>query len=447
MIITAMTLGTAWAVRGKFGHEQGAAWAGAIGGIIIVLLSGRKDWYQKIYTVALAAALGWGMGGMISYGIVVGYGRADDFPNAFYGLLMLFVIGGLYGLTGGGMLGLALAHTKEKKVDWPRLIVDITIGGFLFYGFFVSQIGWKMTPPRSEMWAGCAGAALAMLWFLHRNAWKAPLKVALFSMLGAGFGFASGNFLQTVIQVYEISFSGWNVMEYSIGFWGGLGMAYGVFTSKWEKPKTISNIINPVSSKIALLAVALFIPFIVWQQSFSAEKLKKVIESLGFKQIEQTTWLFQLIALILIVLMASVLFINFRKTKGKDISRKTILLFFVLLFGVYIVLSDLKTGSYFTLQHLEQKLYWVNFGLIFILAFKPTTIKWNNNSENSYKYWTITFYSNCSFNCFSFNYFNKYSWRITRKPSTFYTINLNNEITKKSNSVSVNNHSNRKTYL
>ena len=111
LIIAGMTLGTAWAVRGKFGHEQGAAWAGAIGGLIIVLLSGRKDWHQKIYSVALASAIGWGIGGMMSYGQVVGYGKADDFQNVFYGLLMLFLIGGLYGLTGGGMLGLALLQT------------------------------------------------------------------------------------------------------------------------------------------------------------------------------------------------------------------------------------------------------------------------------------------------------------------------------------------------
>lgn len=30
-----LALGTAWAVCGKFGHEQGAAWAGAIGALAI----------------------------------------------------------------------------------------------------------------------------------------------------------------------------------------------------------------------------------------------------------------------------------------------------------------------------------------------------------------------------------------------------------------------------
>ena len=82
ILIVAMSLATAWAIRGQFGHEQGAAWAGAIGGLALVLVSNRKEWYNKMILVALASAVGWGAGGMISYGIVVGYGRADNFINS-----------------------------------------------------------------------------------------------------------------------------------------------------------------------------------------------------------------------------------------------------------------------------------------------------------------------------------------------------------------------------
>ena len=106
ILVVGMALGTAWAVRGQFGHEQGAALAGAIGAMALILVSKREDWYPKILTVALSSAVGWGAGGMISYGLVVGYGRSDNFPNALYGLLMLFVIGGLFGLLGGGLSGL-----------------------------------------------------------------------------------------------------------------------------------------------------------------------------------------------------------------------------------------------------------------------------------------------------------------------------------------------------
>ena len=71
VLIVALALATAWAIRGQFGHEQGAAWAGAIGGLALVLVSGRKDWYNKMMLVALASAVGWGAGGMISYGCLL----------------------------------------------------------------------------------------------------------------------------------------------------------------------------------------------------------------------------------------------------------------------------------------------------------------------------------------------------------------------------------------
>lgn len=102
ILIVGMTWGTTWAIRGQFGDQQGAAAAG-IGALALVLVSRRKDWYAKALPWHLLPAVGWGAGGMISYGQVVGYGRSDDFLNVAYGLLMLIVIGGLYGLMGGGL--------------------------------------------------------------------------------------------------------------------------------------------------------------------------------------------------------------------------------------------------------------------------------------------------------------------------------------------------------
>ena len=114
ILTVGFALATGHAIRGQFGHEQGAAWAGAMGGLALVLVANRKDWYQKMLLIALTVAVGWGAGGMISYGqIAGGYSQSDNFPNVFYGLSMLFIIGGLYGLLGGGLLGLTLDSTKK----------------------------------------------------------------------------------------------------------------------------------------------------------------------------------------------------------------------------------------------------------------------------------------------------------------------------------------------
>jgi hypothetical protein len=261
ILIVGLTFGTAWAIRGQFGHEQGAAWAAGIGALSLVLVAGRKDWYSKMLLIALSSAVGWGAGGMISYGQVVGYGRSLDFPNASYGLLMLFVIGSLFGLIGGGFVGLTLGSTSEKRVNWGCLMAEMAAGGLISYSFLIGQLEILMTPPRSEAWAVCFGAGMAMLWHMARNNYKSPLRVAFFSALGAGFGFAFGNFLQILGNVLEINFNMWNVMEYSIGFFGGISMAYGVFTSEWPEDS-----LTPArwENKTSFLLVFILIPLVVF---------------------------------------------------------------------------------------------------------------------------------------------------------------------------------------
>lgn len=47
ILFTAITLGLAWAMRGHFGHEWGASWAGAIG-VLAVLLTAKRGLSPKI---------------------------------------------------------------------------------------------------------------------------------------------------------------------------------------------------------------------------------------------------------------------------------------------------------------------------------------------------------------------------------------------------------------
>ena len=92
MVFTALALGLAWAIRGHFGHEWGAAWAGGCGGL--ALLVGMRDprWMRRAPTLAALCAIGWGAGGIMSYGIVIGYCRGNEFIDVIYGFSMLAVI-------------------------------------------------------------------------------------------------------------------------------------------------------------------------------------------------------------------------------------------------------------------------------------------------------------------------------------------------------------------
>lgn len=354
-IIVAMALGTAWAIRGKFGHEQGAAWAGAIGGLAVILVAKRSDWYNKIYKAALAAAIGWGMGGMISYGVVVGYGRGSDFVNVYYGLLMLFVIGALYGFLGGGLFGLALAESKETRIRWHSLLAEMVAFGLLAYGLLINQLEWFMTPPRSELWAACLGASVAVAWYIVRYKHMAVLKVAVWSAFGAGFGFAFGNFLQVLGTGSSLPFNFWNIMEYSIGFFGGLGMAYGTLTSQWPVSDGVQT---KHANLVPLLLLAVFIPFVLWDNSFVADKLDFILELGGD---DGTIFNVQLIAIASILIFILVAFLKYYRALYSYTSVKTI---FILYLGVYTFLSFLLTGIY--THPIEQYLYLVNIAVILV---------------------------------------------------------------------------------
>jgi hypothetical protein len=355
-LIVAMALGTAWAVRGKFGHEQGAAWAGAIGSIALILVAKRKDWYDKVFKVALAAAFGWGLGGMISYGLVVGYGRGTDFINVYYGLAMLFVIGGLYGFLGGGLMGLVLVDSKEFKVKWHTLIVEMIAGSLIIYALLINQLGWLMTPPRSELWAACFGAAIALAWYILRHKQRAVIKVAVWASLGAGFGFAFGNFLQVLGTNSDLPFNFWNIMEYSIGFFGGLGMAYGTLTSAWP---LVEGEKNKASNLVPMLLLLVFIPFVLWQQSFINKTLDFLIELGGN---ENTILSFRVLSFVTIAAVAAFMFLRFYNASYTYQSVRTIFFFYI---GSYTFLSFLATGI---LKHpIEQYLYLVNIAAIVFL--------------------------------------------------------------------------------
>ena len=360
ILIVALSLATAWAIRGQFGHEQGAAWAGAIGGLALLLVSNRKDWYSKMALVALVSAIGWGAGGMISYGVVVGYGRADNFINVFYGLSMLFVIGSLFGLLGGGLLGLVLDHSEKNKVNWGALMAEMTTGGLLAYYFLIEQIGFKMTPPRSEAWAIILGSGIAMLLYMARNNRNSAIRVSVFSALGAGFGFAFGNFLQVIGHILEIPFNMWNVMEYSIGFFGGTGMAYGVFSSVWpvddSEPKKWVN-------RAALIFVIVFIPLIVYRESLSYNHfLRRLGEEIP--NLESVAFNSTLFVAVCLLFMAIILIFKFRK--GSFNKNSVAVFLFVYLFS-YTIISYVISGVFAGKMELNHHLYLLNIVLIFVL--------------------------------------------------------------------------------
>lgn len=377
MLPVGLAFGTAWAVRGQIGHEYGATWAAAIGIASVIALSGRKDWISRFPVIVALGAIAWGAGGMISYGQVVGYGMAPDYINTSYGLLCLTLIGGLYGFMGGGITGLAMESRPDKKVNWASVFVEMFVGGFLFWGFFIFQLEWFMTPPRSELWAACMGASLALGWHMYRNGYAHALRVAVYSSIGAGFGFGFGNFLQRMGYTTGIKFNWWNVMEYSIGFFSGLGLAYAVFSRK-DWPKTVDADKSANTAGWAFLVIIL--PIINIIEAAGAERL--LDEGKGLSVADPAAFSLQwriVIWVMSLLFMAIIYYIN-KPAKAGSFSAKTPASFVIIYLLWYILISNIVSAIWLTPKFTTQHLYWVNLLIVGFMLYK------NNNTENDLSY-------------------------------------------------------------
>lgn len=392
-LFVAVVLGLGWAMRGHFGHEWGASWAGVMGTLSVLLVSKRKDWALRAPVLAALGAIGWGIGGMMSYGIVIGYCRSLSFVNSFYGYAMLAVIGGLYGFIGGGLFGLGLESSKVNKPKWPNLIVEMFAGGFLVWGLLIYQMEWFMTPPRSELWAACFGAALALSWFLYRNDFKRALRVAGYSALGAGFGFAFGNFIQTVGSSSEIQYNWWNVMEFTLGFFGGLGMVYAVLTREW--PESVKP--SKTGNWIAIVFVFLFIPVTNYFNGFTMEHFVNLAGNLNISGIEHYTTRQFLYGGISVLVFASLAILTWKHcSQSKNFLVKYCLPALLLITAIqYNLFSYIKLGTFiwpFTFARSESLYIFIIVLIISTWYFglrKTLSFPGKNSGDETWKRWGI----------------------------------------------------------
>ncbi len=125
ILLAALAMSVGWGFRGNYGHEAGAMVPGALLGLAISLTSRRPDWQARGVTLAFLGALGWAFGGQMSYAKIIGYTCHTSFRDVYYGYNCLFLIGGMWGGMGAGILALALTESTETLDRWclPLIIV------------------------------------------------------------------------------------------------------------------------------------------------------------------------------------------------------------------------------------------------------------------------------------------------------------------------------------
>lgn len=281
ILLTGLSMSIGWGVRGQFGHEYGAALAGALGGMAIALASGRDDWTRRVGHFAVFAAIGWAIGGSMSYMKVISFAHSPHSPTVLYGYANIFAIGFLWAAPGGGGAALPAFLTRDKLTSFyapmsvvfafwlaqdvfvdlfrpvlrgmwfmrgleitvpilavlawsayrrsldlgSSLVLHLCLGWWAGYLLLVDLAGLHMTPPREDGWAGCVGLVIGLLLFCRRH----NLAGVAFATLATGFlggiGFALGQAVKTAWIATGLQTNWHSVMEQTQGMFHGVALA------------------------------------------------------------------------------------------------------------------------------------------------------------------------------------------------------------------------------
>jgi hypothetical protein len=300
-LLIALSLAIGWGIRGNFGHEAGAMIPGALSAIAAVIASSREDWRRRVAYFAFFGALGWSFGGSMSYGQVLGYTHSGHSLSVLYGFASLFAIGFLWAALGGAATALpavldrarlteffapltavfiawwlqdliearlvaidpqyrqgsplywydtdwlgvtvalvtiiALALVRRRLDEATKLILHLGAGWWAGFAVLVLALGWRMTPPRSDNWAGCAGMAAAMIFYFERRGLRALTRAALVCGIIGGCGFALANLIKLVGIATGWQTNWHSVMEQVYGFINGLGIAFVISRLRRSAPR------------------------------------------------------------------------------------------------------------------------------------------------------------------------------------------------------------------
>jgi hypothetical protein len=208
--------------------------------------------------------------------------------------------------------------------------------------------------------------------------------VAGFTALGAGFGFSVGNFILVVGSASGLGYNFWNIMEFLIGFCGGLGMTYAVVSQEWPQSAKVSQ----KSNWFSLVVVVLVIPLINFAETFTGKKLGKIAEGVSITDVGGFVFANQIAGLVIIAVatVAVLFFWNRFKENPQKLGNAVVPYFTFGLTGFYIVFVIIVNGLYFRGFPISDSvtLYFPLLFAAFVLwiAIRNKEVVFNTKNEN-----------------------------------------------------------------
>ncbi len=291
IVLTAMGGGMAWGIRGQYGHESGAMMAGALAGFTLILLYVPRAGALTAARAVAMMTVAIGFGGTMTYGQTLGLTHGHellDNEEAFrWGLLGLFIKGGIWISFGAVFLGMGLGARKYRAFELAVLIP--VLFALMLLGFRVLNAPfnprekvlpkiyfsatWDYYPepenpppdhkplrPRREYWGGLLFALAGLVAYtgaIRRD--FLAVSMAVVGFIAGGLGFAGAECLQAYQarhpEVFTESgfadyfryFNWHNMMETAFGAIFGAVLAIGL----WCNQKFIAADRADESSEIA----------------------------------------------------------------------------------------------------------------------------------------------------------------------------------------------------
>lgn len=125
ILIAGLAMAIGWGIRGNFGHQYGAAFAGCLATITACLLSRREDWHKRVLYFGFFGAIGWGFGATVSYMQVISYTESGHAATQWFGYTGLFIIGFLWAALGVAAAALVAAADTEVLPKLFKVILFV----------------------------------------------------------------------------------------------------------------------------------------------------------------------------------------------------------------------------------------------------------------------------------------------------------------------------------
>ncbi|MCA9189768.1 MAG: hypothetical protein R3E01_08655 [Pirellulaceae bacterium] len=265
----ALAGGMGWGIRGQYGHETGAMIAGVLVGFTLVLLLVRRQSSLFAARAAAMLALGIGLGGSMTYGQTIGLTHdqrlVGNTSSLVWGLLGLFIKGGLWVGCGATMFGMALGGRKYRPLELLLLMLGLiglfVIGVWLLNGPYQPaerilprlyfSADWRWQPdvedlkPRREYWGGFLVALIGLAVYARVvQGDRLARNMAVIGFIAGGLGFSGGQCIQAShawhpelyrqgwFAAYEPYINWWNMMETTFGLIWGAGVGAGLWWNR-----------------------------------------------------------------------------------------------------------------------------------------------------------------------------------------------------------------------